>query len=451
MSVAVARPHWQTDALTTPELGGVPIDLDQFFPASYWQEPITDYTPYQHPSIPQANSANWVANLCNQMDIDPVTGSRKPGALDSKAWMGASNPLYVVPSGYPRRPVTLRQSGLDTVGGAALSDLLNDGIPIPEDAVTENQWQIDKFTSGQFTLVLRDGPTVVTVGTVTPATSATNMADMIEAACGIRPSVTGTTLSVNYLFIRFPASRIMLSMTADTSSPTTRVRQLGDRWVNVYQPSTDSLWELYSCTRSDPEGPLDSVGWGGVVLNRVSKHVGTYLYREDAAGRVLEHPQWSGNACSIVNVPWVDIDVYADCVARGVAYPTAIPLSLGHAQRTPIGFVWPATRGDGDNYNRPDMIPEGARIVFPPGADFSRVRPEFMPMALAGQQYGFIPRDKTGLGVNLQLRNYGSVLAPKPSWTTVLTMYQERADAPNEYMMSLPWYQAIIVHPDQSR
>lgn len=371
-------------------MGGAPFDKRRFFaPDGYWRTPIADKTPFQHPTIPEANSANWVRSLCWQQgfdmatglpgvkDVNPLTGAVLPPRADgkdsrltSRAWMAAANPVYVVPAGYPRREFRGVQRMLDTVGGVPLDALLREGVPAPLDAG-----------------VTTDGNT--------------------------------------------------------------------DLWLNVYQPSTDTLWELFGVSRSDPDGPIDRAIWGGVIFG-VSRHSGTYTDQADVTGRIVGHQRWSGNACSISNI--AGMISHEDLIAAAAADTDlghAIPMSLGFAQGSPLTYVWPARRGDGAVANRPDYIPEGACITFPDDADDSRVPPEFRPVFKSAQKYGIYPRDKTGFGCVIQLRHYSIADAAHDGiepLADALPLYAVNAQgnrveplAANIYQLSLPWHQAIIV------
>lgn len=336
--------------LPTADMLTAPVPRAHYFARdSYWNTPVASYAPYQHPSIPQANSANWVRSLCQQMLLDPATGAWTGGTSYAYLTMWAAIPVYVVPAGQPRRPFTVAPYNLTTVGGGELDIMLRQGVPAPSDLAT--------------------------------------------------------------------------GAGADNSAI-------------IYQPSTDTMWELFSLQKSSAANSFyDVAGWGGVIIS-VSKFDGTYadIFRSD--GVQVQHHQWGASATSISLAGGL-LDV--DEVAAG-SINHALPMTVGHAQGSPLQWVSPATRGDGVEFDRPDYIPEGARVVFPPSADFSRVRPEFMPVARAIQRFGVIPMDKTGGGVALKLRE-------GPAWEDVLTLYQTDPLAGWRYMTSLPWHQAVVVAP----
>lgn len=492
-------------------MGEVEIPMDQFFAAtSPWRKQITDWTPYDDPfyhaapaggawtPIPADKTVSraWVEGLCAQMGFDANTGAFLPGASKSNAWMGASNPLYIVPADQPLRRMFLDPNSYGTTGAGDLDRILQTGVPIPDDAVTENQWGVDVQiggtvpTAGSLKLRVYDGATLLgTTATINYDATAAFLDGELERIIGGAGVLTGTGVPVTvttkgvklnssgagFQVVFSNPSKIRLESVDNTTinatstkdTPAIRVHGRGDRWVNVYQPSTDSLWELFRVTASIPGGPLDMVGWGGVILNRgswtnkVSEHSGTYQKRTELDGTVTGGSRWGGNATSTANVPFIDAKILAKVQAQGrdAVYPAAFPLSLGHAQASPRQYVWPATRGDGIDYNKPGQIPEGARIAFPPTSAVmswidAKVRAEFRPLALAAVYHGIIPRDKTGSGCNLQIRNYGeigSTGANGTNWRDLLPLYQTTSDAAWQYVSSLPWHLAVIVHPDQSR
>jgi hypothetical protein len=322
---------------------------------SYWYRRITNYTPYQHPTIPQANSTNWKNSLCQQMLINPTTGAWIGGSNTAYLTIWAGVPVYVVPAGYPRRPLRIASYNMGTVGAAPLDALLQAGVPAPLDLAT--------------------------------------------------------------------------GAGADNSAI-------------LYQPETDTMWELYQLSKSSPSlSYVDTAAWGGVVFG-VSNFEGTFTDKFRSDGVQVGGNRWGASATSI-------------SLAGGLLEPSevasghidhALPMVVAHAQFNPLLFVAPATRGDGDFRDSPGYAPEGIRIVFPPGSDFSRVRPEFMPVANCIQEFGIITMDKTGGGVALKIREGMS-----DEWVEVLTLYKTDALAGWRYMSSLPWHQAVIVNPALSQ
>lgn len=339
----------------TQEMFSAPIPQEHFLdPNSYWRRPVTDHTPYQHPTIPEANSANWVRSLCQQMFIDPNTGAWVGGDNTAYCTVWAGIPFYVIPAGYPRRPFRVASYNLTTVGGTELDAQLQLGVPAPLDLAT---------------------------------------------GAG------------------------------------------ADHSAILYQPSTDTMWEIFSLQKSNPANSYyDIAGWGGVVYG-VSKFSGTFrdVFRSDDVQ--VQHSHWGASATSIslaggIPDPFEAIDGEIE---------HALPMTVGHAQGSPLQWVPPAVRGDGVEYGRPDYIPEGARIVIPESADWSRayaLGEGWKKFCRAMQRFGIIPMDKTGGGVALKIRE-----GVTDAWLQVLTLYNTDVLAGWRMMSSVPWNEAIIVNP----
>lgn len=333
-----------------------PCPREHFFhPDSYWYQPVTNYTPYQHPTIPQANSRNWITSLCQQMLVDPNTGAWLGGNNTAYLALWAGIPTYIAPAGYPRRPIQIASYNLNVPGAGALDTQLRAGVPAPVDLI--------------------------------PGAGA-------------------------------------------------------DLAAIVYQPSTDTMWELFKLQKSNPANAYyDIAGWGGVVYG-LSKFKGTYRDAFRADGVQVGGDRW-GNTATSISLAGGLTDV-AEVEAGEILH--ALPLITANAQHDPIPFVTPATRADGTKTSSPGYIPEGARIVFPPTADMSRARalgdPGWDKFCRAFTRYGLILMDKIGgvSGTALKIREGGR-------WNDVLGLYNTDGIAGWRYMSSLPWHQAIIVDP----
>lgn len=122
--------------LLATDMGQVPLPRNILF----------DHTKMWYKLIPagatvQARSAEWVAGLCTQMDLDPATGLPVAGASGARAQIDGAIPCYVVPADAPRVPVRVRaEVGLQPpVYGLASAELdarLRRGVPIPTDWVS---------------------------------------------------------------------------------------------------------------------------------------------------------------------------------------------------------------------------------------------------------------------------------------------------------------------------
>jgi hypothetical protein len=159
-----------------------------------------------------------------------------------------------------------------------------------------------------------------------------------------------------------------------------------DGHLTVYQPSTDTMWELWQATKK-ADGWHAS--WGGAIRN-VSRNPGIYSPKAwPAAGR-SEGWYWGSTASSL---PISAGLITGDDLRSGRiehALAAAVPDACAGV------FVWPAQRTDGASRER-DCMPEGSRLRLDPAVDVSKLRisPIARMLARAAQRYGIIVRDVT--------------------------------------------------------
>ncbi|MCW2968472.1 MAG: tolA, partial [Solirubrobacteraceae bacterium] len=151
----------------------------------------------------------------------------------------------------------------------------------------------------------------------------------------------------------------------------------GDGHVVVWQPSTNSLWEIWQLeSRAD--------GW---------------------------HASWGGKISDVSDSPGYFTPSGFGATATGLSLLGGMirtsELRAGHIDHA-LGFAiphprsgsvwsWPAQRSDGDNPD-PDAIPEGARFRLDPRLDIAALDlpPVTRMIAEAVQRYGMVLRDKGG-------------------------------------------------------
>jgi len=216
-----------------------------------------------------------------------------------------------------------------------------------------------------------------------------------------------------------------------------------DGHMTIYQPSTNTLWDLWrACS---PEGPNNYESWvahqtcpsmpastwtvqyGGVMTN-VSENLGYFDANSDpgysgyfwgatatslpvAAGMVTMAELQQGE---IKHALALDIPGYGLPGAVCAYYNWKLPNDMG---LTPV--AWPAQRSDG-TYFGPDCIPEGAKLRIEPGFNLNSIQlPKVARMfAVAAQKYGMIVRDRDAGGVSffaedpVSLRQEGVKLNP---------------------------------------
>lgn len=224
----------------------------------------------------------------------------------------------------------------------------------------------------------------------------------------------------------------------------------GDRSVNVYQPATDTVWEIIGTVHNATYGVV--CDYGGVAL-RVSQNPGYYQDRYGIDGRAWQNHMWGHGAASISLLAGM---LQPEEVAAGFV-GHALSMSVGHAG---MPWVFPAQRGDGW-YDR-GYPPEGARFRFPADVDVDAAVARFhadnaMTSAQLAQarafvrlmvetirDYGVVVDDQTGIGCQIKFRDYASVGAGSV-WPSVLPWYP--LVQPNEYMWALPWHLAQVIDP----
>lgn len=223
----------------------------------------------------------------------------------------------------------------------------------------------------------------------------------------------------------------------------------GDQSVNIYQPSSDTAWELFGCSHDPTYGTVCK--WGGVAL-RVSSNPGYYQDRFGIDGRAWQNHLWGHGAASISLLAGM---LQPEEIAAG-HIGHALSMSVGHAG---MPWVFPAQRGDGW-YDR-GYPPEGARFRFPANVDVDAAVARFhADNALTSAQitaarafvrlmvetirdYGVVVDDQTGVGCQIKFRDYG--IGPAVRWGNIMPFYP--LVQPNEYMWALPWQYAQVIDP----
>ena len=167
-----------------------------------------------------------------------------------------------------------------------------------------------------------------------------------------------------------------------------------DGEMTIYQPSTNSIWELWVGKKDATTGQW-SACWGGKLASAsYSQGVFQKNYGTTATG-----------------LPFISGQITAEELTRG-EIKHAIGIALVDVEKASI-FSWPANRSDGYNPNNvPNRIAEGQRFRLDPN-----VNVDALPMTKAGkiiakaaQKYGFIVWDKAG-SVSIRAQNADSYTA----------------------------------------
>jgi hypothetical protein len=159
-----------------------------------------------------------------------------------------------------------------------------------------------------------------------------------------------------------------------------------DGHLTVYQPSTDTLWELWQAVRKRDGW---HASWGG-AMRRVSRNPGIYSPEAWPAASSSEGWYWGSTASSLpISAGLITGD---DLRARRIdhALAAAVPQACARV------FVWPAQRTDGTSTDE-NCMPEGTRLRLDPAVDVDKldISPVARVIARAAQRYGIIVRDVT--------------------------------------------------------
>lgn len=176
-----------------------------------------------------------------------------------------------------------------------------------------------------------------------------------------------------------------------------------DGEMSIYQPSTDTLWEMWKA-KKDEAGQWFAC-WGGKISN-AAQNTGIFqkYYGTTASG-----------------LPFIGGQVTAEELQRG-EIKHAIGIALVDLEKSSI-FSWPANRSDGWNPNNaPNRIAEGQRFRLDPSVNVDALSMSKVGkiIAKAAQKYGFVVWDKAG-SVSIRAQNAVSYTATgKPNPYTAL-------------------------------
>ena len=212
-----------------------------------------------------------------------------------------------------------------------------------------------------------------------------------------------------------------------------RAAEGDDGHLTVWQPDTDTLWELWKASREADGWHAD---WGGAIRG-VSRSPGYYT-RDSWPGA---EPYWGASATSL---PIVGGTIMVDDLRRGrIDHALAMALPRVRAGE----FSWPAQRTDGTE-RRATAIPEGARFRLDPRLDLDplRLHPFVRKLAEAAQRHGIVVRDKSS---TVQL--FAEDPAPhrvNPYRELIGPEYPDRID---DLLRTFPWERLQVLRMDLRR
>ncbi|HSI44138.1 MAG TPA: DUF4124 domain-containing protein [Methylotenera sp.] len=218
----------------------------------------------------------------------------------------------------------------------------------------------------------------------------------------------------------------LMSMLSAVPIPSVAKQASGtDGELTVYQPSTNTLWELW-VAKKDAYGRWTAC-WGGKLPGTAySQGIFSKNYGTTASG-----------------LPFIGGQITAEELSRG-EIKHVIGISLVEIEKFSI-YSWPANRSDGYNPNNvPNRIAEGQRFRLNPS-----VNVDALPMTRAGkiiakaaQKYGFVVWDKAGsVGIRAQNVDSYTMLGkpnPYPALYGYKQSYQVLAGFPWDKLQFLP-------------
>ena len=157
-----------------------------------------------------------------------------------------------------------------------------------------------------------------------------------------------------------------------------------DRYMVVWQPSTDRMWEFWQLRRS---GSTWEASWGG-AMEHVSQNKGVY----GADAWPGAKPYWGATATSF---PLAGGAMTIAELKRG-QINHVLALSIPNVRAGE--FAAPAQRTDGNDPSA-NALPEGARLRLDPRLDLAKLNmPRLTRMiAEAAQRYGIVIRDYSSI------------------------------------------------------
>jgi hypothetical protein len=285
-----------------------------------------------------------------------------------------STPLWTVPASYPTRKVYFRDSGLTNRLGASV--VYTSGSPVVTGVTS---------TVADGTLVFSshtpEGTRVATGGGGTGTITLDHNA--VDSATAGLYSVLSDSFVVGLqgLFDAVPVP-LLADMPAWWNGKwgTRLWAGSSDAAMSIYQPSTDTMWEMFSTAGSEATGY--SAGYGGVIQN-VSTSTG-----------ILPNT-WGRKASSLMSIGGA---IMAQEWNDGViphALSLALPVTLN-------AHLPPATRHDSaanvpGSDNR-DAVPEGAIFRLPANIYIDPAWSTFLTLVVkAVRDYGLVVTDTSGV------------------------------------------------------
>ena len=215
-----------------------------------------------------------------------------------------------------------------------------------------------------------------------------------------------------------------------------------DAQMTIYQPSTNTLWELWELHRM-PSGQWQA-GVGrphpaGVVESRLLPERGRSERKHARAEQLGRH-----------RVGSTDRRRADHAVGSGLGHINHALALLVPKAKAKV-FYCPAQRTDGYDTSA-DAIPEGAHFRLDPGLDLSKLAmpPVTRMIAEAAQKYGLIVNDRTGVTVGFRAQDPTPLMRtglPNPYGTYFANPASGHYQMPTQFLASFPWSHLQLLAP----
>lgn len=207
-----------------------------------------------------------------------------------------------------------------------------------------------------------------------------------------------------------------------------------DRTIDIYQPSTNRLWELWHVGKDadgnwavQAAGLIDDVSHSDGIF---PAHEGTAATENSLVGVVSRIEELQAGR---IDHP-VDLELAASSVLKRRIVPANTPGATN-------SYSWPATNNDGNCIN-PNCIPEGLRFRLDPKLNLASLHlsPVAQTIAIAAQNYGFVVMN-SGHDTGIKLGNPQPYIAaglPNPYMKLFGSAYGAGYSA--KVMANFPWH-----------
>jgi hypothetical protein len=195
-----------------------------------------------------------------------------------------------------------------------------------------------------------------------------------------------------------------------------------NRHIVVWQPSSDTMWELWNAHRPERDG----CPWGHEQIGGWHAAWGARIRNASQRDGINPFPTGATASGLALIGGLIRLDEW-----RSGQIDHALAMAIPDIQRDKV--VWPATRTDG-RYGGLNAIPMGTRLRLDPSLDVESlwISPAGKAIARAAQRYGIVIRDHADDAVTF----YGE--DPQP---TGQDPYPEifRGQSPNAVLRGFPW------------